>query len=138
LGTSDLESGVILGVVHRISNLLQALLVKVWLVAQYYGELLDEHLEDIVVPYEVLKTLVDLVLGFRCRHTGGQRCLNGPIESFDVLEDFLGHDEGANVVVFGEEDYHLVIGHSDAHVGQVRLGDRKPNELTHHQMQVQR
>ena len=65
--------------IHRLSDVLQALHVKFWLIAEHDRELLEQHAEDVVVAREDLSLLRLVFEGILGGHAGwrGTRCIPG-------------------------------------------------------------
>ena len=64
--------------------------------------------------------------------------MDGDVQLVKALGDLLCDDEGADVLVLGEEDDDLVGLHLDPHVGVERILYDQSDEGAQHQVQVQR
>ena len=94
----------------------QALHVEVGLVAKHDGELLEQHVQDVVVAHKDLLLLAKLgecVLGCHGSWRGRDQ---GTVRTLNVLEHLFRDDVGADVRVLGEKDDDFVTGDSDSHI----------------------
>ena len=100
-----------------MSDLLEHVHVELRLVAQHNGELLKEHVQDVIVTHKkfLLRDLVaEDLFG---RHTGRGLLLDTMHGALYILNDFFGNNERADVRMLCKEDYYFVTGDSDSHIG---------------------